>query len=84
MNIPNAYRTVALVLSNNLGDLDAKYTKEQIIRAERCQYIRDIARILGRVHLGDALRFVRSRLVTNSLREADEILYELGIRIPLN
>jgi len=80
----NAYRAVALIVSNNLGDLDAKYTKEQIIRAERCQYIRDIARILGRVHLGDALRFVRSRLVTNSLKEANEILYELGIRIPLN
>ena len=58
----------------------AKYTKEQILRASRCEYIRDVARILGRVHLGDALRFVRSRLVTNSLREADEIIRALGIR----
>ena len=62
----------------------AKYTKEQILHASRCEYIRDVARILGRVYLGDALRFVRSRLVTNSLREANQILYELGIRIPLN
>jgi len=61
-----------------------RYTREQILRSERCSYIRDIAQILGRVHLGDALRFVRSRLVTNSLKEANEILYELGIRIPLN
>ena len=76
----DTYRAIALIVSNNLGDLDAKYTKEQIIRAERCQYIRDIARILGRVHLGDALRFVRSRLVTNSLKEANEVLYALGIR----
>ena len=68
----NAYRAVAL------------YTKEQIIRAERCQYIRDIARILGRVSWIEACRFVRTRLVTNSLKEANEILYELGIRIPLN
>ena len=76
----DTYRAIALIVSNNLGDLDAKYTKEQVIRAERCQYIRDIARILGRVHLGDALRFVRSRLVTNSLQEANEVLYALGIR----
>jgi len=80
----NAYRAVALIVVKNVDDLDAKYTKEQILRASRCEYIRDVARILGQIHLGDALRLVRSRLVTNSLREANEILYELGIRIPLN
>ena len=58
----------------------AKYTKEQILCASRCQYIRDIATLMGRFNWGDALRFVRSRLVTNSLREANEILYILGIR----
>jgi len=58
----------------------AKYTKEQIIRASRCEYIRDIATLMGRFNWGDALRFVRSRLVTNSLKEANEILYILGIR----
>ena len=57
-----------------------KYTKEQILRAERCQYIRDIATLMGRFNWGDAIRFVRARLVTNSLREANEILYILGIR----
>ena len=57
-----------------------RYTKEQIIRSERCQYIRDIAILMGRFNWGDAIRFVRARLVTNSLREANEILYELGIR----
>ena len=57
-----------------------RYTREQILRSERCSYIRDIATLMGRFNWGDALRFVRSRLVTNSLREANEILYELGIR----
>ena len=80
MNISNAYRAIALIMSTNLGDLDAKYTKEQVIHACRCEYIRDIARILGRVSWIEACRFVRTRLVTNSLREANEILYELGIR----
>jgi len=57
-----------------------KYTKEQILRASRCQYIRDIAQILGRVSWIEAGKFVRTRLVTNSLRETDEILRTLGIK----
>jgi len=57
-----------------------RYTKEQILHASRCEYIRDIATLMGRFNWGDAIRFVRARLVTNSLREANEILYELGIR----
>jgi len=80
MNIPNAYRTVALVLSNNITELDAKYTKEQVIRAERCEYIRYLAGVLGEVSWIEACRFVRNRLVTNSLKEANEVLYALGIR----
>jgi hypothetical protein len=80
MDTRDAYRTVALVLSKNLSDLDAKYTKEQVIHASRCQYIRDLAQILGRVSWIEAGRFVRARLVTNSLRETDEILRVLGIR----
>jgi hypothetical protein len=57
-----------------------KYTKEQIIRSSRCEYIRDIAVILGKVSWIEAIRFIRARLVSNSLREANEILYTLGIR----
>jgi hypothetical protein len=81
----DTYRAVALIVSNNLGDLDAKYTKEQILRASRCEYIRNVATIMGQqFNWGVSLRLIRARLVTNSLREANEILYELGIRIPLN
>ena len=57
-----------------------RYTKEQILHASRCEYIRDIATLMGRFNWGDAIRFVRARLVTSSLKEANEILYELGIR----
>ena len=76
----NAYRTIALIVAKNVDDLDAKYTKEQILRACRCEYIRNVALILGRVSWIEACRFVRTRLVTNSLREANEVLYALGIR----
>jgi hypothetical protein len=80
MDIRKAYRTVALVVSNNLAELDAKYTKEQVIHACRCEYIRYLARVLGEVSWIESIRFVRSRLVTNSLKEANEVLYALGIR----
>ena len=57
-----------------------RYTREQILRSERCSYIRDIARILGRVSWIEAARFIRPRLVSRSLRETNEILYALEIR----
>jgi len=57
-----------------------RYTKEQVLRSERCEYIRSVALILGRVSWIEAGKFVRSRLVTRSLREANEVLYALGIR----
>ena len=57
-----------------------RYTKEQVLRSERCEYIRSVALILGRVSWIEACRFVRNRLVTNSLKEANEVLYALGIR----
>jgi len=76
----NAYRTIALIVAKNVDDLDAKYTKEQILRACRCEYIRNVATIMGRASWIEACRFVRTRLVTNSLKEANEVLYALGIR----
>ena len=77
----NAYRTVALIVVKNVDDLDAKYTKEQILRASRCEYIRNVATIMGQqFNWVVSLRLIRARLVTNSLREADEIIRALGIR----
>jgi len=77
----NAYRTVALIVAKNVDDLDAKYTKEQILSACRCEYIRNVATIMGQqFNWGVSLRLIRARLVTNSLREADEIIRALGIR----
>ena len=76
----DTYRAIALIVAKNVDDLDAKYTKEQILRACRCEYIRSIATIMGRVSWIEACRFVRTRLVTNSLKEANEVLYALGIR----
>jgi len=81
MNISNAYRTIALIVAKNVDDLDAKYTKEQILRACRCEYIRNVATIMGQqFNWMVSLRLIRARLVTNSLREADEIIRALGIR----
>ena len=56
------------------------YTKEQILKSERCAYIREVAEILGRISWVEAGKFIKARLVTNSLRETNEILYALRIR----